>query len=74
MTKMIRAAALVLALSVYAQAGIIQADKTEPPPPPPPAATQSETETSAEGIIQNGLTDAASQAMVDILQSLLTLF
>ena len=79
MTKAIRVMTLVLALSVYAQAGIIQNDKTETSPPPPPAetsATQEETETeaSAEGIIQYDLTDAVSQATLDVLQSLLILF
>ena len=79
MAKIIRAAVLALALSAYAQAGIIQYDKNEPPPPPPPAtqdATQDEPEegASVEGIIQYDLAAAASQATQDILQSLLTLF
>ena len=79
MAKIIRAAALAMALSAYAQAGIIQYDKNEPPPPPPPAtqnATQEgpEEEASAQGIIQYDLTATASQATLDILQSLLTLF
>ena len=79
MTKAIRVATLMLAFSVYTQAGIMQADKTEPPPPPPPAtasATQdvTETEALAEGTMQNDLTAAASQVALDVLQSLLTLF
>ena len=76
MAKIIRATTLVLALSAYAQAGIIQYDKNQPPPPPPPSATQEETESeaSAQGIIQYDLTAAASQAALDVLQSLLTLY
>lgn len=79
MTKTIRAMILVLALSVCAQAGVMQFDKTQPPPPPPPATTsmtqdETETEALAEGIIQNDLTAAASQAALATLQSLLTLF
>lgn len=77
MTKAIRVVTLVLLLSVYVQAGIMQTDKTEPPPPPPPAAMsapQDETEMLAEGIMQNDLTAAASQAALATLQSLLTLF
>ena len=79
MTKIIRAATLSLVLSVGAQAGTMQFDKTQPPPPPPPAttsATQNETDTEVlgEGIMQADLTAAASQAALDVLQSLLTLF
>ena len=80
MTKAIRVATLVLALSISAHAGIMQTGKTEPPPPPPPPAEtsmlQDETETQslAEGIMQNDLTAAASQAALATLQSLLTLF
>ena len=78
MTKAIRVATLVLALSICAQAGIMQTDKTEPPPPPPPVETSAtqdtETEASAEGIMQYDLTGAVSQATLDVLQSLLILF
>lgn len=78
MTKAIRVATLVLALSVYAQAGIIQNDKTEEPPPPPPATSTTEggaeTEASAEGTVETDLTAAVSQATMDVLQSLLILF
>ncbi|HEY9282051.1 MAG TPA: hypothetical protein VIP46_01225 [Pyrinomonadaceae bacterium] len=78
MTKAIRVATLVLAFSISAHAGIMQTGKTEPPPPPPATTsmTQDETEMEAlaEGIMQNGLTAAASQAALATLQSLLTLF
>ena len=78
MAKIIRATTLVLALSAYVQARIIQYDKNEPPPPPPPAtsATQEETESeaSAQGTIQYDLTAAARQAALDVLQGLLTLY
>lgn len=79
MTKIIRATTLSLVLSVCAQAGTMQFDKQQPPPPPPPAATnttqdETGTEVLAEGIMQTGLTAAASQAAVATLQSLLTLF
>ena len=78
MTKIIRATILSLVLSVCAQAGTMQFDKEQPPPPPPPAttsATQDEvgTEAPAEGLMQEGLTAAASQAALATLQSLLTL-
>jgi len=79
MAKIIRATTLVLALSAYVQARIIQYDKNQPPPPPPPAttsATQEETESeaSAQGTIQYDLTAAARQAALDVLQGLLTLY
>lgn len=79
MRKAIQVTTLVLAISTYTQAGIMQTGVTAPPPPPPPAtqsATQAEaeTETSAEGIVQTDLTAAASQAALDVLQSLLSLF
>ena len=79
MAKIIRATTLALALSAYAQAGIIQYDKEQPPPPPPPAmqsAPQDETETEVlvEGTTEYDLTAAASQAALATLQSLLTLF
>lgn len=79
MPKAIRIATLVLALSVSAQAGIIQNDKTEPPPPPPPATTagvtldETETVVLVEGTMQYDLADAASRAALATLQSLLTL-
>ena len=79
MSKIIRALALTLALSVWALAGdgIIQGGTTVPSPTPTPATvTQEELEgeASAEGIIQGGLTDVASQVSLNILQSFLTLF
>lgn len=81
MTKAIRAAILMLALSVCAQAGdgIIQNGSPAASPTPTPAPmsmTQGEPETEAvaSGIIQNDLTAAVSQAALDVLQSFLTLF
>jgi hypothetical protein len=79
MTKIIRAATLELALSICAQAGIIQFDRTEPPPPPPPAmtsTTQDETDlqTTTDETTQTDLAKDASQAMLGVLQSLSALF
>jgi hypothetical protein len=82
MMNVVRAAILMLALAVCAQAGdgIIQngSPAASPTPPPPPSSNMTqdepETEVSAEGIIQNDLTAAASQAALDVLQSFLTLF
>lgn len=79
MTKVIRATVLVLTLSVCVKAssGVIQFGITAPPPPPPPTEMtmpQGETETLVEGIVQDDLTAAASQAALATLQSLLTLF
>ena len=77
MTKAIRAALLMLALSVSAQAGDGIIQNGSPAAAPTPAAVVQEepvTEESTEGIIQNGLTAAASQATLNLLQSLLTLF
>lgn len=81
MTKVIRAAILTLALSVGVLAGdgIIQngSPAASPTPPPPPSSMtqdEAEAEASAEGIMQNDLTAAASQAALDVLQSFLTLF
>jgi hypothetical protein len=81
MSKIIRALALTLALSVYASAGdgIIQGGTpaASPTPPPPPAsATLDEPAVPppAEGEEQDGLMAAVSQATLDILQSFLTLF
>lgn len=82
MTKTIRAAILMFALSVCAQAGdgIIQngSPAASPTPTPAPTYVQQEepetTELSADGIIQNGLAAAASQAALNVLQCFLTLF
>ena len=81
MMNAIRAAILMLALSVGALAGdgIIQNGSPAASPTPTPAPTnmtqdEPETEATADGIIQNGLTDAASQAALNVLQSFLTLF
>lgn len=81
MTKAIRAAIFMIALSVCAQAGdgIIQNGSPAASPTPTPAPTnmtqgEPETEAAASRIIQNDLTAAASQAALDVLQSFLTLF
>lgn len=75
MTKAIRAALLMLALSASAQAGIIQNGSPDAAPTPTAVVQEEpETEESAEGIIQNGLTGAASEATLNLLQSFLTLF
>jgi hypothetical protein len=79
MTKAIRVATFVLALSIYAQAGIMQTGKEDPPPPPPPAAAATtqdgtEAEASPEGETEYDPTAAASQAMLNVLESLLILF
>ena len=78
MTKIIQTTTLMVVLSVCAQAGIIQNGSPAPTPPPPATTsmTQDETEmeTLAEGIMQTDLADAASQAALASLQSLLTLF
>jgi hypothetical protein len=78
MTTLLRASILSLALSVAAQAGTMQFDKTEPPPPPPPATSsviddEAETVPTADETMQFDTLDAASQATLSVLQSLLTL-
>ena len=75
MTKLIRAVVFVLALSVCAQAGVMQADKTQPPPPPPPetSMTQDETESAADAMVHNDLAVAAQEIALSLLRNLLTL-
>ena len=75
MTKTIRAALLMLALSVSTQAGDGIIQNGSPAAAPTPTAVvqeESEPEAPAKGIIQNGLA-AASEATLVVLQSLLTL-
>jgi hypothetical protein len=79
MTKAIQAAILMFALALGAQAGdgIIQNGSPAASPTPPPPYTmrdEPETESPADGIIQNDLAAPASQAALDVLQSFLTLF
>jgi hypothetical protein len=77
MTKLIRAAVLVLAFSTYALAdGIMQNDKTPPPPPPPPGVTETSEEPppTLDGIMQNDLTVAATEVSLSLLQNLLALY
>jgi hypothetical protein len=78
MTKLMRAAVLVLAFSTYALAddGIMQNDKTPPPPPPPPGVTQNTEEPTPTlgGIMQNDLAGAATEVSLSLLQNLLALY
>ncbi|MFL6231375.1 MAG: hypothetical protein ACJ741_21585 [Pyrinomonadaceae bacterium] len=77
MTKLVRAAVLVLAFSAYAFAddGIMQNDKNPPPPPPPSGVTQSSEEPvpTLEGIMRNDLT-AAAEVSLSLLQNLVALY
>jgi hypothetical protein len=79
MTKLIRAALLVLVLFVCVQAddGIMQSGKTLPPPPPPTTATQSSevpTEAADDGIIHTGVAETAMEVSLSLLQNLLAIF
>ncbi|HEX8162960.1 MAG TPA: hypothetical protein VF538_13905 [Pyrinomonadaceae bacterium] len=82
MTKLIRAATLMLSISVCAQAdGIMQTDKASPAPSPVAAAqsggepTESDEPTeAADGTIQTGMTKTAVDISLVLLQSLLTCF
>ena len=79
MTKVIRAAVLMLTFSVYALAddGIMQNDKNPPPPPPPPpivAQPNEEPAPTTDGIMQNDLTTPATQVALSLLQNLLSLY
>lgn len=77
MTQLIRATTLALALSVCAQAdGIMQTDKTPPPPPKPSAIAMQpggEPTEAADGIIQTGVTEAATALSLGLLQSVLAI-
>lgn len=79
MTKLIRAALLMLALLVCANAddGIMQTGKTPPPPPPPPVAatqTSGEPAKATDGVIQTGAAETALDVSLGLLQSLLAIF
>jgi hypothetical protein len=78
MTKMIRAAALALVLSVCARAGdgIMQADKALAPPPPP-AITAQPTEEATEaagGETDTGAAETAAELARALLRSLMAIF
>ncbi|MCA1616222.1 MAG: hypothetical protein LC800_19395 [Acidobacteria bacterium] len=73
MTKLIRAAVFVLALSVCTQAGVMQADKAQPTPSPTTTATQDETEPAADDTVQDDLIVAAREVALSLLRNLLTL-
>ncbi|MCA1816008.1 MAG: hypothetical protein LC746_06300 [Acidobacteria bacterium] len=74
MTKLLRASALVLALSVsvLADDGIMQTGKTPPPPPTTETTTQSNDEPTdaSDGIMQSGLVETAEQVSLSVMQSL----
>ena len=73
MTKLLRASALVLTLSVCALAddGIMQ---TGAPAPPPPSATSTDssddTAQASDGIMQTSLVETVEQVSLSVMQSL----
>jgi hypothetical protein len=69
MGKAIRASALVLLLVCSAQAGWIHADKA----PPPPAEQVQTTDSDAADETQDGVAEALTQAVLDLLARALAL-
>jgi hypothetical protein len=67
---------LTLALSFSAFAGNMPAGVTEPPPPDSEATSQGEMSTGVTGDMPTGATtiDPATEALLNLLQSLLALF
>jgi len=79
MRKFIGASLLVLALSCPAYAGHIPNDRPVTPDPQPTPTTQSTIQETADGYIPNNLTEensvtAATEAVLDLLQGVLSLF
>jgi hypothetical protein len=77
--KLCATCALTLALALPAFAGNMEAGATAPPPPPPDsssATTQGEMPTGITGDMLAGVTatDPATEVMLSLLQSLLSLF
>lgn len=74
MTKLLRASALVLTLSVCALAddGIMQTGTPAPPPPPSVTSTDSSDDTAqaSDGIMQTSLVETAEQVSLSVMQSL----
>ena len=67
---------LTLALSLFAFAGNMPAGVTAPPPPDSQATTTGDISTSVAGDMATGVTatDPAIDALLTLLQSLLSLF
>ena len=72
MRKLIRVLVLVMALSVYAQAGDMQNGIVNPPPAPPSAPTSDAV--TANGDIQNGVTAEDESFMLTLLQALMAIY
>jgi hypothetical protein len=64
MRKALSVSALILALTCFAHAGIMQNDS--PQPPPPQSATTVQT-TTTDGDIQNDVADNLTQIALDLL-------
>ena len=72
--KLIKVSMLVLALSVYAYAGNMDNGKTAPPPPAPSTITLGGTGTAGHmGTPVAPTDDAATLAVLNLLQSVLAL-
>jgi hypothetical protein len=72
------AVVFTLALAIPAFAGEIEITKTAPPPPPT-ATSNGDIQTGVTGQIETGSSeataaDSATEAMLNLLQSVLTLF
>jgi hypothetical protein len=76
MTKLIRAALLVLVLFVCVQAGegIIQTGITPPPPPPATRSSEEPTVEAEDEIMYPGVVLTATELSLGLLQSLLAIF
>jgi hypothetical protein len=77
MRNLIRASVLVLALSCFTYAGNMPINSTEPPPPPPPTTEsiiQGDNTAPSNGIMQGSYTDSLTDAALNALGSVLSLF
>lgn len=74
--RLCAALALTLALTLSTFAGDIHTGITAPPPPPTDAAATGQIETGVTGDIHTGITatDPVTEVVLNLLQSLLSLF
>jgi hypothetical protein len=73
MGKALRASVLILLLTCSAHAGYMPNGSPEPPPPTPPGITQ-EQELTAGGVMQNDEPESLTEAVLTVLESVLSIF
>lgn len=74
MRKALRVSLLVMVLACSAQAGDMPFGVTNPPPPPTASSTMPTSATETDGDIPNMQPDAVTMTVLNLLQSVLSLF